>query len=672
LDDIAGGSVHHVSYGQWLQYPLDRWSAFTKGDWALTQDIHFFGQALYTTYTNKINVEPTVTSAVQVPTIPITNPFIPASLAALLATRPNPTAPFNLNDRFYSFGYRTITNANSIYQFLGGLDGVLGDTMTWDVYASHGQTTTNYGSTGAVRFSIIQQMLNDPTGGTDLCAGGYNPFGYNPVSAECERFASPDITQQTTVTQDVLNADIQGTAWTLPAGDLKFALGADYRKIAFSYKPDGEIQSGDPFTYNPQTPTQGASTAREVFGELLIPVIKDVPFFESVNVDIAYRYSDYVQSGGTNTYKADVDWAVMDGFRLRGGYQRAIRAPSVSELYSGNSTYYANISTLASNGASDPCDVRLPYVTGANGAAVQALCAAQGLPSAIAPTYTNNDSQIPAIAVGNPALKPEKADTFTIGTVYQPTWDTPWLQNGSISVDYYNIRLTNAIEELTMNTIVDNCFNLNGGNPSYSASNYFCTLLSRSPTNGTLSNSLTPFNNIGADKTAGVDFEANWLTDIGEATGWGSDAGTLGVDIVASYLDSFKQQFLPGAPFQQNAGTTLTTGGYGGFPKWRGNATFTYHNWGADIALRWRLIGGQQDSSIITNPKSTIKGVPLVNYFDAILGYTLPSTDTRFSLVATNIFDKGPPQVGSLAGLTNRGLYTVLGRTYLLTVDQKF
>ena len=101
---------------------------------------------------------------------------------------------------------------------------------------------------------------------------------------------------------------------TLPAGDLKFALGADYRNIAFSYKPDGEIQSGDPFTYNPQTPTQGLSAVREVFGELLVPVIKDEPFFQSVNLDIAYRYSDYVLSGGTNTYKGDIDWAVTDGF----------------------------------------------------------------------------------------------------------------------------------------------------------------------------------------------------------------------------------------------------------------------------------------------------------------------------------------------------------------------
>ncbi|HKD48117.1 MAG TPA: TonB-dependent receptor [Rhizomicrobium sp.] len=668
LENIFGGSVHHTSYAQWEQNPLDRWSAFTKGDWALNKDTHAYIQALYTSYTGLLNVEPTVTSATQVPTVPITNPFIPSTLASLLATRPNPTAPFNLNDRFYSFGYRTITNANNIYQFVGGFDGTLRDTMTWDIYGSHGQTVTNYSSTGAVRFSVIQQMLNDPTGGTDMCAGGYDPFGLHPVSQACQQLAAPVISQRTIVTQDVINADVQGTLWTLPAGDMKFALGADYRDISFSYQPDAEIQAGDPFTYNPQTPTKGSSPVRELFGESLIPVIKDRPMFQSVDLDIAARYSDYALSGETATYKGDLNWSVIDGLRLRGGYERAIRAPSVSELFSGNSTYYANISVLSvANTASDPCDVRLPYVNGPNGAQVQALCAAQGLPAAIAPTYTNNNSQIPAIAEGNPNLKPEVADTFTGGAVYQPTFDTPWLQNLSISLDYYNIKLKHAIQELTMNTIVDNCFNLNGANPTYSASNYFCTLINRSPTNGTLANSLTPYNNIGQIKTSGVDLEANWLTDFGEITGWGPAVGTLSVSDVGSYLNDFKQQILPGTPFQEQGGTDISP--Y--FPTWRNNATFTYHNWDTDFGLRWRFIGGMKDQSVITNPNTKVPGQHPISYFDLTISNTVASTDTRLTLVVSNLFNTSPQEVGGFVGNTDPTLYSPLGRIYLLTLDQK-
>lgn len=417
LVDVTQNSVRNRSYyTRGTQNPLERWSSFVKGDWALTNDIHFFGQALYTNYNSIVQSDATVTSATQVPLIPFTNPFLSGpngilasnpALATLLASRPNPTGPLSLNKRFLGLsGYRTATNANNIYQFIGGLNGVLGDTMTWDVYASHGQTLNTYSSTGAARFSIVQQLLNAPDGGASLCAGGFNPFGNVAASSACTTLAAPEFTDRTNVTQDILNADIQGTVWALPAGDLKFALGADYRNISFQFKPDAAVQIGDPFTFNPQAPTQGASAVREVFGELLIPVIKDVPFFQSVNVDIAARYSDYVLSGGTNTYKGDVDWAVIDGWRLRGGYERAIRAPSVNELFAGNSTYYANRTVQNSSGAGDPCDIRLPTRTGPNGAQVAALCTAEGLPAGLLNTYATNDNQVPAIASGSTTLRP--------------------------------------------------------------------------------------------------------------------------------------------------------------------------------------------------------------------------------------------------------------------------
>ena len=671
LEDVLAGSVHHKSYAQWSQLPLTRWSAFTKGDWTVAPGIHAYIQGLYTDYTSKINVEPTVTSGLQIPTIPVTNPFIPTDLANLLATRANPLAPFSLSERFYSFGYRTITNANHIYQFVGGLDGTLGDTMTWEVYGSHGQTTTDYASTGAVRFSVIQQLLNAPDGGNSICAGGYNPFGLHPVSAACQALAAPVITQSTIVNQDVINADIQGTLYALPAGDVKFALGGDYRNISYSYLPDAEIQSGDPFTYNTQTPTKGSSPVKEVFGELLIPVVKDIPFFESVNVDIAGRYSDYDLSGGSPTYKADIDWAVTDGFRLRGGYERAIRAPAVSELFSGQSTQYQNLATISGT-LSDPCDVTLPYVNGPNGAQIRALCAAQGMPAALANTYTNNNPQVPVVVQGNTALRPERGDTFTGGAVYQPQFDTPWFQNASISVDYYNVRLKNAIAAVPISLVVTSCFNLNGQNPSFSASNPYCALLSRSPATGFLANSQAPYENLGQIKTGGVDLEADWLTDISGAMGW-SDAGTLSVSMVGTYLNDFKLQAAPGGNFTEYGGTDYT-GLYGPYATWRYNSTFTYHNWGVDLGVRWRFIGAMQDSSVATSATRTpgAPGQPPLNYFDLMVGYTLPYTQTRLNLTVANLFAPHPPTVGAFVGNTIQSLYNPMGRVYLLTLDQRF
>ncbi len=686
LLDVTQNSVRNRSYYfRGTQNPLERWSSFVKGDWALTNDIHFFGQALYTNYNSNVQSDATVTSATQVPTVPLTNPFLASILAAnpleaaLLASRAIPGAPISINKRFLGLsGYRTATNANNIYQFVGGLNGVLRDTMTWEVYASHGQTLNTYSSTGAARFSIVQQLLNAPDGGASLCAGGFNPFGNVKASSACTTLAAPEFSDRTNVTQDLINASISGTAWELPAGDLKFALGTDYRNISFQFKPDAAVQIGDPFTFNPQAPTQGASAVREAFGELLIPVIKDVPFFQSVNVDIAARYSDYVLSGGTNTYKGDVDWAVMNGWRLRGGYERAIRAPSVNELFAGNSTYYANRTVQNASGAGDPCDIRLPTRSGPNGAAVAALCLAEGLPAGLLNTYATNDNQVPAIASGSTTLRPEKSDTFTGGTVWQPEIDSPWFQNASISLDYYNIRVRDAIAQLDFNTLVNKCFNLDGSNPSYSNANFYCSFISsRSQSNGQMFNVHTPFANTGGYKTAGIDMEANWLTDIGEATGWGPDAGTMSWAIVGNFQDYFKQQILPGQAFQElgqtNVGGSLSSSAtLGPFPKYQTNSTVTYHNFGADVGLRWRFLGGMKDASYTTNPKTTVPGEGAVNYFDAILGYTVPETNTHVALVVTNLFDRPPEQVGVNSGTTIANLYTVLGRTYLLTLDQKF
>ena len=271
-------------------------------------------------------------------------------------------------------------------------------------------------------------------------------------------------------------------------------------------------------------------------------------------MDIAARYSDYVLSGGSPTYKADIDWAVTDGFRLRGGYERAIRAPAVSELFSGQSTQYQNLATISGT-LSDPCDVTLPYVHGANGAQIQgALRGAGPAVGACGHLHQQQSAGSGRSVSGNTTLRPERGDTFTGGTVYQPQFDTPWLQNASISVDYYNIRMKNAISAIPINLVVTSCFNLNGQNPSYSAGNPFCALLNRSPATGFLANSAAPYENLGQIKTGGVDLEADWLTDIDGAMGW-SDAGTLSVNLVGTYLNDFKLQVAPGGSFTEFGGT---------------------------------------------------------------------------------------------------------------------
>ena len=194
-------------------------------------------------------------------------------------------------------------------------------------------------------------------------------------------------------------------------------------------------------------------------------------------------------------YKGDIDWAVTDGFRLRGGYGRAIRAPAVSEFVLGQFDPIQNLATITGT-LSDPCDVTLPYVNGPNGAQIKALCAAQGLPAAIAPTYAKNNPQVPRRGQsGNTSLRPEQGDVFTGGAVYRPQLDSPWFQNAShFDLITHNIRLKNAIAAVPIILVVTSCFNLKTARPIPATRQviHYCTLAQSRAGHRLLANSAAP------------------------------------------------------------------------------------------------------------------------------------------------------------------------------------
>jgi hypothetical protein len=218
---------------------------------------------------------------------------------------------------------------------------------------------------------------------------------------------------------------------------------------------------------------------------------------------------------------------------------------------------------------------------------------------------------------------------------------------------------------------VTSCFNLNGANPSYSSTNQYCALINRAPATGFLANSAAPYENLGQIKTGGVDLEAEWLTDIATATGW-SGAGTLGVNMVGTYLNDFKVQAAPGGVFTEYGGTDSQSY-YGPYNTWRYNTTFTYHNWGLDWGLRWRFLGAMQDSSVTGSTARTpgAAGQPPINYFDLTIGYAIPDSQTRLNLTVSNLLSTTPPNVGAFPGSTIQSEYSALGRVYLVTLDQK-
>lgn len=662
----TGTALLQVPGTTYSQIPIERISTFGRATFEASDNVKLFVQGLYTDYTSTTIQDAAPNAGLWTLRVPVANPFIPAALQPLLGARANPAGPVVVTKRYSEVGPRSVDHEATTWQVLGGASGKFGDSgVTWEFYGSTGKSVVDDISFGSVFTDKVQQLVSAADGGASICAGGYNPFSATN-SAECVQYISGTTRNRTETRQDVVELNIQGGLVQLPAGELRFAAGAGYRRNTFSFDPDPQQITGNVVAIAKTSPTAGSTSAKEVYAELLVPVLHDIFAIQNLTLDFAYRYSDYKQSGGVSTYKVDVDWTVVEGLRLRGGYQRAIRAPNVGELYTATTGLYPTIGLIA-NGAGDPCDIRSGFRTGANGAKVRDICIAQGMPAGIADVYVNNVAQVAAFLSGNQNLKPEKANTYTIGAVLAPRASSPWLSGFRASVDYYNIAIDDAIATIPVSVSLNKCFNADGSNAAYDAANFYCALIGRDAASGGITNALQPFLNLGGYRTAGVDVQLDWAVRLADV-GIGGGSGRFGISSVINYLDKFEIQNLPGAPFQDFArtigsGTTL--------PRWRSTTSVTYGTDRFNALLRWRHVGAMDDASMVTNAASTTPGVKAHDYFDLSLRVDpVERFSVRFGV--NNLFDKTPPVVSGVLGQTDAGTYDVLGRTFYLAATARF
>ena len=669
-----------------------------------------YGQTLFTDYKSVTNYGAGLQTQGTTAVVPADNAFIPADLAALLASRPNPNAPFSMRKLWTATGTSVTQYDNTVYQLIAGLRGEFGDSgWKWDLYGSHGKTKIDVTQkSGSASFSRIQalltsrsvtgsngQLVNVPAfipaagGGNSLipnpayasatndggrsyvtangsapCPEGLDFFGDAQLSESCSDFLQIHPTSITRIEQDVVEGTLTGSPFVLPAGDVQIALGADWRRNKYEFNPDPA--GTDLVGSFPSQNVAGKTSAKEVYAEVLLPLLRDMTAVQSLDLDVAYRYSDYL-SGGVSAYKSDIDWSVTDGIRIRGGYERAIRAPNVVEYFNP-----AVASPALLGGAGDPCNFDSGPRTGASAAQVRALCLAQGVPASIIDSYKSTFSGTQAIQQGNLDLHPEKADTYTGGVVVSPNFAAPILSNLTLSVDYYRIDLADAISTLSADLVFARCFNQDGSNPDYNASNEFCQAILRSPSSGAPDQTLTPYYNLGGIRTDGIDIQFDWRVPL-DAVGVGDGgAGRLDLNVVASRLLSFEVQASSGAPWVDYVGTTgYRVSGYdfasnnGSHPKWKANTSLSWSNDAASLGLRWYYVGPMTD--LLGGP-----GLDGYSRFDLFGGYRL--TDyLNVTAGVTNLFDKQPLRTfGGLPGNTDSGTYDVLGRRYFISLKADF
>ena len=573
-------------------------------------------------------------------------------------------------------GPRSQTFEYDVYQGVIGLRGTIpGTALNFDVYGSIGQThftNMQYNDTSRANIAAVLNGTANFTGSAGSCIGyAWNPFGNNPFSPGCEQFITRDNTNINTTRQQVIEATVTGPIFKLPGGDLSFALGAAYRNNSFAFRPDNALILGDTPSFDNIVPTGGSQKVKEVFGELEVPLLKDVFLFNSLSLNLGYRRANYSGFGSVDAYKADASWRPFEQLLIRGGYQRSIRAPSLGELFAPTATGSINIGAVP--GAGDPCDSRSAFRSGANAAQIQALCIAQGVPAAIYPTFTYINDTAFGSTGGNPNLTPEKADSFTIGTVWSPRFGSPMFRMFNLSVDYYNIKLRDAIGTVALTQILPRCFNFDGlSNPGYSLNNVFCQQITRDTRSGAISFGREGALNLATYKTDGIDVQFDWGFDLA-GMGLGEGAGTMRLNSVVTYTRSFKVSSLPGSPVLDYVGSigNNAVSPQIAHPRWKTNTSLGYTSGAFTITGRWRFIDKMIHQDKVVNPAAVTPGVPAYSYFDA--DFTVNVSDRfQFTGGITNIGNKAPPFVSGQPLTTDSATYDIIGRSFFVGAKVKF
>ena len=642
---------------------LERYGAFAKVEYDLSDDVTAYGQFLYSDSETSGSASLNITLFGPLALVPVTNPYIPADLAGLLATRPDPTAPFILEQRFMGIGERTHNEGLTTTQFVLGLKGSLGlGDWTFDLYGLKDDSDAVETIENLSLASRLNQLLAAPDGGNSLCRGGFNPFGLAnsmAISKECQEFMAPSDVSTLDVDRELYEGSVTGTLFSLPAGEVKASVSAVYREDSVNYIPSISIVTNDALGLNPSNPSSGETDTVELGGEVLVPL-----FADSFNLTAGYRYSDQDISGSGNSWNVGLEWRPTESFFVRGSYQQAIRAPNIGELYSAALGSEFTVGDPTTNpAAGDPCDIRTVYRTGPDGDEVAEICVAQGIPEALVDTFQHTTTALPASTGGNTGLDPESADTITFGVVWQPDFADNDL---TVTLDYWDISIDDVIKTIDGPSVLQRCFNV-AFNPTLDPANEFCQLISRQGATGTVNSVSTSFLNLASLETSGIDAQVTHAFDIG--------SGQLRSSLAIGWLNNYEEQSLPGDPFLDYAGTI---GGPANrvvdndvHPEWKLTFMPSYVFGAASVALRWRYLSSMDARQTVLDPISTTPGVPSVSYFDIFGSYEI-SEDLLLRATVTNVLDEDPPEVSGQIGQTRIGTYDVLGPTISISLQASF
>jgi iron complex outermembrane receptor protein len=562
----------------------------------------------------------------------------------------------SLSEQFPEYGPAQTHGQAPAFRLMGGFRGKLLSRFDWDLSWFYGEDNDNLRSTHKINFTHALQELGDPRAPACASSPGCVPgdfFGPDALSPAAAAYLLYDGTVRSRYAESSLDGTIGGRLPGLPAGDIRLALGGDYRRLRGSFTPDAVTMGGD--QNGPDTaPTQGAYDVREAFLEVKMPLLDDLPAIDEFEVDGATRYSNYSNFGDAITWKLGIDWSVNPDLRLRGSHTTGFRAPGIAELYLGQ--------TSISPAIVDPCNTAQSSLSGSN-PTVAADCAAAGVPAG----YSNPSNNFPTYLAGNPALRPETSQSWSAGLVLTPRF----APGASLSVDWYDITVRNAIGRLDPNYILDQCYE------SSNLSSPYCAEIAPrtgadSGAPGQLTNITDIEGNLGAIKTDGLDVVLHYELPLRGLPGH----NVLSFDNFGSWTFSYEEQTGVGSPYTQFAGsldlpTSPTNAGL--IAHYRNNAVLDLRHDDLDLAWTVQYLGsGNAVTPVVapgfSGPASAYPGNHVPDMVYHSLAATWRHGAATFTFGINNVFDKDPPFWNDGTVNTNEFTYDTVGRFFYLNV----
>ncbi len=567
-------------------------------------------------------------------------------------------------------GGRQQSFSNNSFRALAGVRGLINEAWSYDVSAQYSSVSAN---TSTLNYYVTPRVANAlnvvdvggvPTcqsviDGTDTACVPWNPFVPNGITQDQLAYLQAAGLQIGRINQEIYNAAVTGDLGVynikspLASDGVQIVFGTEWRRDTLANTVDAlQSQGALGGSGGPTIGISGGTKVEELFMEARVPIAQDRTGMESLSFDTAYRYSDYGDGVQTDTYKFGLEWAPVQDVRVRGSYQRAVRAANIVELFTAQ-----GFNLFDAPG--DPCGEAARDPT-----ASAAECVATGVPAALvgSPTLDSPAGQYNFLQGGEPTLQPEESDTYSYGIVLQPRF-APGL---ALTVDYFDIDIQNVITNLGGTFIWTACYQ--GG--------LLCDLIQRNPGTGQLwvggGNVVDLNRNIGSLGTKGWDLNLSYTgLEMGRF-------GSLAFNLTGTYLDELVTQPIPGLDIDPDPAVDSDTYDCAGYystvclqpsPEWRHRFRTSWQTpWDVDLSLTWRYYA----STIgVTGPNVEMpldqldRKLPAEDYFDLAANWAI-TEKAAVTLGINNVLDDNPSISGAV-GTTGNGntypqTYDALGR----------